>query len=1013
MFKKYYINKNKDELTVSWKKTDSYIDYKENGFEVELAYKGHTVVDQEILNKNRCMLPFSLLRSGGVNIKGSFRWQEENNIPFLELDLDYPESKTIRLYPDENPIPSPPVPLEYLDLFPYVYICPCAQSHEEYLKDRFVTYEKTVETKGGEGNTPSFYETLKSLKEAKKRAEMEDESVKFINGEDPYQGQFLSGFEVLESILKYYEPLGRWLLKQLKVDFESLSVEVEKHVGNWDKIITSTATPEYEAEKERLWETLFALNITLEYDFKILEKIIITLVTAKMLEKIADIKSAVLPDKTKNLEIKKLEGDKIGSESEEATEDNVKESSESIVTIEKKSYFNLPSPEELYRWAHATILLPDTIFPMPPFQDSKNCESDEIVKPSITPYAIGELHMVQYCLRGYQLGEVSHIENILKGECKEVTERQFMQLKESELLGQNLQDDKSAELENRTADFLNEVNRTLNPRITDMDIKDYETSYSDSTIVQKGGWTVTEKSVSGSDLHGFEDKEGFAKDVVSRTVSRISQKVNRTRMKSSLSESEEKVTHHFDNIGGESNILGVYRWLNKVYSLRTVNIGNRIVLELKVEKPAASFLKNECQCHEIRLEKPISPAELGLKSYKNISESEGEGYYLDFLARYDIPELLSPPLQSKAVTVALESAKPFCTRSLEIPEGYEAETAKVSIYFINENSKAKIMVGNAVEEYSAGTLPTDLNLEQPNVEQTMIPISIIFSNPEKIADLENNADPQNNADSQKSADPQKDAENTVNYYLANIEVKCKRTDNLFKEWQLLTFRKIMQGYKKQKAEYYQQIEHQRNKILPISPHLSRVVERQQLKKNAFSLFWDICLERVGINKVEEEQTSKRLMNKPKYFQFFRNSLEWEGMAYYIHPAWDDSENDDFFMDIGLEEILRTEYFEQSDFLNFLKASSARILLPVKPEFTFKFLYFLSSGLVWTGNDDLVPATSLHELLVNEIKAMRECKAENKAEEAAWEVTLPTPMVVLQADSHLPKFEEYFGNSSKR
>lgn len=991
---KGFTEKEIDGLTVSWKVLDSG-----DGFKVEAKYGEIRIIDYQLLNERTPVLPFSVCSSGeNYGIEGCLRWgikhtHFEKMIPILDLDLYRPINKIIRLYPDEDPIPNPPAPFEYLDLFPYVCICPWSQIHQKYLEDRFITYEQTVETKTGEGDTLSFYKTLSDLKENKDRARMEDESVKFIHGENPYKGQFLSKREELQSILKYYEPLGRWMLRQLKVDFESLSVEVEKLVGSWDEVIESIETPEYKAEKERLWETLFALNITLGYDFRILEGVTITLVTARMLEKISDLKSAVLPDKTEALEIEKLEGDETGSEFEEVIEDTVNEAPEEIETIENKSYFNPPSPEELYRWAHATILLPDPIFPLPPFQDSKICESGEFVKPSVIPYAIGELQMVQYRLRGYQLGEVSHIENILKGECKEVKERQFMQLKESELLGQQLQDEKNTELENGTADFLNEVHRTLSPRTTVTEIKNYKTSYgiqADNIVDINGSWNVVENPAGGD----FENKTGFAKDVVSRTVSRISQKINWMRTKSSLSESEEKVMHRFDNTGGESNVLGIYRWLNKVYSLRTVNRGNALVLELHIEKPAASFLKNECQFYEIRLEKPVSPAERKLKSYKNVSESdkyvpESEEefcYYLDFFSMYDVPELLPPPPKSKVVTVVLESAKPFCKLNCEIPEGYEAETARISISFkdVSSKVKVKVMVGNAVREYSADDPQIDLiklELEQPNVEQTSIPISIMCS------------------------DSQKDAENTVNYYLANVEIECKLTDNLFREWQLLAFRKIMQGYSKQKAEYYQQIEHQMNKILPPSPHLSRIVESQQLKRNAFNLFWNICFEHIGMKNVEKEQIIGYMMDKPKYFQFFRNSLEWKEMTYYIHPAWDDAENDDFFLDTDIEEILRTEYFEQSDFLNFLKASSVRILLPVKPEFTFKFLYFLSSGLVWPGNDDLVPATSLHESLVNEIKTLRECKTEGKAVENTWEITVPTPLVILQADSSLLEIDE--------
>lgn len=1009
-----YMEKNIGGLTVFWKLFDS------KNIDVKIVYENFPIV-HELLNKSTHRLPFNLHREGvGDQVRGSLKFEENKPLlPFVDLELDFPVNKNIRLDPFQNPqtlelddpvnknirldpFPNPQISFEYLDLFPYVYICPWSRIHEEYLKDRFVIYEQLAEMKDNEGASPSFYETLSGLKKTKDRSGMEKESLKFINGEDPYQGRFLSGLEELQSILKDYEPFGRWLRRQRSMDFRSFSSEVEKCLENWDQIIKCIKTPEYQIEKERLWETLFALNITMVYDFKVLEEIVITLVTARMLERVVDIKPVIPPAESEDPNVEKHEEDETGSESEKDIKDTLNGAPKEIETIGKSFDFNQLSSEELYRWVHATILLPDTIFPLPPFKDAGSGENNECVKPSVIPYAIGDLQTVQYRLRRYQLGEVSHIENVLRGECKEVTEKRFMQLKESEILEQNIQDERGAELKNSDADFLDEVNRTLNQRTSSTQIKDYTTNYgvdADKKVNVEGNWNVVEDPAGGY----FEDKTGFAKDVVSHTVSRISQKINLMRTKSSLSESEEKVMHRFDNTAGESNILGVYRWLNKVYSLRTVNRGNRLFFELWIEKPAASFLKNECQCHEIRLEKPVSPAELGLKDYKDVSNNENGCYYLDFLAKYDVPELLPPPPQSRVVTAVLESVKPFCALNCEIPNGYEAETVWVYTSFKDDSSKVKVIIGNSGDKYSASDVPIKVELKQPNLEQT-IPISIVWLGSETSKKVD---------DKEKTSEEGANDCNQVNYYLANVEIECKRADTLFREWQLLVFQKIMQGYGKRKAEYYRQIEQQRNKILPPGPHSSRVVEKHQLKRGAFSLLWNIYLENVGRRNDEEKQVTGHIMDKPEYFQFFRNSLEWEEMTYYIHPAWDNAENDDVFLNTEIGEILRDEYFEQADFLNFLKASSARILLPVKPEFTFKFLYFLSSGFIWPGADNLVPATSLHVSLVNEIKALRECKDERKAMENSWEVILPTPMVVLQTDSHLPEFDEYFRNSSRR
>lgn len=128
-----------------------------------------------------------------------------------------------------------------------------------------------------------------------------------------------------------------------------------------------------------------------------------------------------------------------------------------------------------------------------------------------------------------------------------------------------------------------------------------------------------------------------------------------------------------------------------------------------------------------------------------------------------------------------------------------------------------------------------------------------------------------------------------------------------------------------------------------------------------------------------------------FYFFLENALEWKEMAYFFLPSTEDRPL------IAYEE-------EDLEFSTFLQAGFVRILLPVEPAYAEIMLYFLASGMVWTGQHCFTPANAESVDLINNLKDLAQRPNKGKLESRPWRITIPTSMTVLQKDETLPSFE---------
>ena len=206
---------------------------------------------------------------------------------------------------------------------------------------------------------------------------------------------------------------------------------------------------------------------------------------------------------------------------------------------------------------------------------------------------VGDLVVVEQHLLSYAMGEVAHIENVLKSEDYQ---RSFRNLKRDEvrLLNEEIHETVSErDLQSTSRD---EFKREWSAQKQD------SLSLQGSLNAMVSGTTGTGQYVitaggSASYNRSTETREAAAQqhvgEIVSRVQEKITDRVRTVRESVTTSEIRDTTSHGFNNVEGDGHIVGVYRWIEKKYQLHLINYGRRQFYEFIIPEPAAFWASLE------------------------------------------------------------------------------------------------------------------------------------------------------------------------------------------------------------------------------------------------------------------------------------------------------------------------------------------------------------------------------------------------------------------------------------
>ncbi|WP_299766894.1 hypothetical protein [uncultured Dokdonia sp.] len=608
----------------------------------------------------------------------------------------------------------------------------------------------------------------------------------------------------------------------------------------------------------------------------------------------------------------------------------------------------------------------------------------------VTNLGIADFRRVEQEVCCYVPGEVSHIENILAREYKERSTRNLTSVETTteettEREVENLRDTSTTErfeIQSEASSIVNEDSAQdagANAGVSGM---------FGGTRFNANAFFNTSSSSSTSNSNS--EAQTYAEEVTERALERVVEKVTRKRTSRILKEFEENNKHGFDNTQGTEHVTGVYRWVDKIYTNKLVNYGKRLMYEFAIPEPSR-FFKEAIALQAtsgtvnpnttVLPEEPQHPSEIGMIAPTVVLA----GNYKAFAGAYNA-EVNAMPQQFMSVSDSFsvkgteylaEHYYPGASNfKMEIPDGYEVISAQATLGFTfvphgKESTYGAMTVGH---HYTS----------LPNASNDKIVRNYSFSsNPiqKELGVAFHGAD--------------------VGGASIGVVANCRRTSEIFEQWQLETFNAIMDVYENQLQAYNDALAAVVTPVeedpgnVSFNPLFNRSVEKKEIKRIAIELLADQLGQTIAKENYEDVDgltgISKVVKNNAfdthaSTVKFFEQAFDWDIMAYLFYPYF-----------YGEEENWKS-LFQENDaadpiFQAFLQSGMARAVVPVRPGFEEAVNWYMETGELWEGQGLVIAEDNDLYLSISEEMQIIEGEVEKE-----WETRVPTSLTIVQADA---------------
>jgi hypothetical protein len=564
------------------------------------------------------------------------------------------------------------------------------------------------------------------------------------------------------------------------------------------------------------------------------------------------------------------------------------------------------------------------------------------------PIGIGNLQVVKQEVIGYERGEVSHIENVMRGEFyKRTTERTELNETTTVFENETIQAEERDSQSTEKNELASEANRESARQ---------STNSQGNTISSDYGKLVE------------NNRTNHARSVTERAVNSLTQKVKQQRIQREQKTFREEISHEYDNKEAETHVSAIYQWVDKKYKVKLLNYGKRLLYDLVIPEPAAFLIESLKEAKLMDSFDLRKPAELKFRP-----EGLNASNYMHFAKLYGVTGIIEPP-PIEFITIpnnftienyTIEKDGDgfiYKSKNIPIPEGYYA-------YANNYTSiKREPHPAKPSEFYSRIGYYDPLNVPGFRGEMKEIPLFVTTKN--------------------------------ISMITMNIMVVCKRQNSLLQKWQLKTYAALEAGYKRQLAEYEDKLAQYRANIrtqMALARNFTRSssLEITELKKAFIQL---LISERLGNIPTPPSFSSvpdlDRFRKWGEIVAFFERAFEWENLVYHYYPYF-------WANRAKWGELILIQDLEPK-FEAFLKAGAARVVVPVRPGFEAALAHFQETGDVWMGKEMPNMFSEMYVSIIEEIKARNAAPGEETLIEE-WEVKLPTSLVMIKEDVTFPVF----------
>lgn len=664
----------------------------------------------------------------------------------------------------------------------------------------------------------------------------------------------------------------------------------------------------------------------------------------------------------------------------------------------------------------------------------------------IRPPVVGDLLLVEQELRRYELGEIADIENVMAREQKERSSRTTSRMTQT---SSTETEEERETTESRTVDerfsLASEAQKAASQSIS--------LSAGVSASGKFGPMQVSataNASFSSSKSSSESTSQEFARQVTEEATERVRSAIKQSSSLTLFTENQKTALHGFDNRASDAHVVGIYRWVDKIYEARTMNYGRRLMLDLSVPEPAAFFrglmTKSELD-GAVELEEPVHPSQLHKTSFTPLGAPGPNGFqsfldvtednYARLAAVYDVTDVSAPPLEkiTGAKTVVYPEADTadkvtdhsdevnelsyvWSDTSLALDPDYRLE--RVGVWAPKGASGGfgwysdVLKLGTKANKFNVLTVLVAnksfyFYAEGPEDNRT---ITTNFNTTEDIADGElftGNVTPA--IPIQFAAD----FEGIVNF---TVIYTAFLRDEARDAWKQRIYAAVLQGYERKKREYDEAKAVAESKVqaeleertYQLRDSQYRAIELEEIKRGSIDIltkgtaagYWSLSVSADGDVTIYHDEDDiqpywtdwRSPLANGTVATFFEEAFEWENVTSTFYPYYWTAES-------RWRELLEGGSADPI-FEAFLRAGQARVVLPVRPGFGRAVHYFLKTGLVWGGG--YLPLFQSADMLESYADVETQVQLDPPVQVGdSWEVRLPTSFVILQEDSVLPEF----------
>ncbi|MES1244935.1 MAG: hypothetical protein ABUT39_25225 [Acidobacteriota bacterium] len=593
---------------------------------------------------------------------------------------------------------------------------------------------------------------------------------------------------------------------------------------------------------------------------------------------------------------------------------------------------------------------------------------------------VGDLSLVYQCLKGYDLGEVASVVNVMEHERLELSARELARREEVDEIHRSDESGREeAEERASQSDLRNELEDVVAAEALCSQYNNLSQTYSGTQVTLSGTWQGSDGLKERSD----RQVRDLAESLTRRAASRLARTVTEARVRRRFLEQERIDARDIDNRQGSDRLLGIYRWLHKIYEVTVRDAGKRLVVEFEIADPAAEYLLHIRNRHGVPLTRPKPPEFYKVFSWQDVT---AENYlWLASLYRIEVPP---PPPAEVGLLRSFQSQPPLFQAELEVPAGYSVTVGSVQYLLGDVSDNLVGYVGTAQFSYPGtpptailGLLSTPSTNGGPGGGSTCPALTDPFTYPQVPYQPVQETVTLDLAGATGTIPAS--MLSTATWFSATVSLSCSlpADSELLKAWQIRTYDALVAGYLRSLERYEAEL---RLRIGADSDADRRRIERRQLGLRAFQIL------------LARRAPTVPPPSEAGVLSLFESAFAWDEMTYAFHP-WppppETCEPDPAWPGQALIHGGEDDLFER-----FLNAGSARVLVPVRPGYAAAVLFYLHFGLPWPGAAGKSPAAESDLPVLAELRRPVEVWPG-----ASWRLEIPTSMPVLQAGSEFPTF----------